>query len=90
MKIRKEFKDDMKIVFLTFLALTVICCFWYSWCMFLIDTLGLPCLKSRFEEQGIFEVIVSGTFYTAIFYIIIMIFVVIHKILYTIINYIFE
>lgn len=90
MKIRKEFKEDMYILFMFIITGIFLYCVYYSWCMFLTETIGLPVLTSRLEEQGTFEILVSGGLYTAFMFISVMIVILIKKLIYTIYNYIFE
>lgn len=86
LKIRQEFKDDMNILFIVSAILIFIGCIYYSWCMFLIDTIGLPCLG----QKHIFEIIVSGTLYSCLFFIIIGTILIVYNAVISISKYIFE
>lgn len=90
MKIRKEFKDDMKFWGGVLFTGLVISCIYYSYCKFLIETIGLPSLRSNLEQQSDFEIIVSATLYTVVVYIIIMLVIGIVKAVRRIVDYIFE
>ena len=90
MKIRKEFKDDMKFWSGVLFTGLVISCIYYSYCKFLIETIGLPSLRSNLEQQGDFEIMVSATLYTVVVYIIIMLVIGIVKAVRRIVDYIFE
>lgn len=88
MKIRKEFKDGMKIWSGVLFIILVISCIYYSYCKFLIETLGLPSFRSNLK--GDFEIMVSATFYTVAVYILIMLVIGIVKAVRRIVGYIFE
>lgn len=90
MKVRKEFKDDMKFWSGVLFTGLVISCIYYSYSKFLIETLGLPSLRSNLSQQGDFEIIVTATLYTVIVYIIIMLVIGIVKAVRRIVDYIFE
>lgn len=90
MKIRKEFKDDMKFWSGVLFTGLVISCIYYSYCKFLIETIGLPSLRSNLDQQSDFEIIVSATLYTVVVYIIIMLVIGIVKAVRRIVDYIFE
>lgn len=90
MKIRKDFKDDMKFWGGVLFTGLVISCIYYSYCKFLIETIGLPSLRSNLEQQGDFEIMVSATLYTVVVYIIIMLVIGIVKAVRRIVDYIFE
>lgn len=90
MKVRKDFKDDMKFWGGVLFTGLVISCIYYSYCKFLIETIGLPSLRSNLEQQGDFEIMVSATLYTVVVYIIIMLVIGIVKAVRRIVDYIFE
>ena len=90
MKIRKEFKDDLKFWSGVLFTGLVISCIYYSYCKFLIETLGLPSLKNNLSQQGDFEIMVTATIYTVLVYIIIMLVIGVVKAVRRIVDYIFE